>query len=543
MLPYPPPGACCGGQTGPPRTRASFNPESHSLLPCLPALAAVRSMSSNMLLHPEARGASVSVENSPRQQPRDAGQAENEASSGSDQDALSNSSGEEEEDREEEAANGFQSGGVARKGRRQRIHFDVEQLQALYHLPLKTDLLLMMHTLGMFAAEQLGICEAALKRICRRNRIDKWPYRQLSSVRRRIADLKGRRALLRADASEMRWHEQEENRSNPFLLPHEMSQGLRERSEDPGNSDAGSNSMDRVLFAAKLKLLNEEQTRIIRSAHEKRPKTRSSGSQSNPSGHYELPSLQHLTSVETQIAHPHALKMARRISQKRNAKTYERPGLSEEEIEEIREAFNLFDTDGSGTIDPKELKAAMQSLGFEAKNQTIYQMIGDIDKDGSGSIDFEEFLDMMTAKMSDKDSREDIQKVFNLFDDDQSGKISVSSPILARHPSPHIKIQANMALRLHARLGFAFSSGRRWASTSNVSRLRNTPHLKRKLGQHLLVSDSILDQIVAAAALPQLAASRAAADGRRRVLVLLPVADAHALVFRVAYTPHLAPSC
>ena len=48
-------------------------------------------------------------------------------------------------------------------------------------------------------------------------------------------------------------------------------------------------------------------------------------------------------------------------------------------------------------------------------------MIGDIDKDGSGSIDFEEFLDMMTAKMSDKDSREDIMKVFNLFDDDQSG--------------------------------------------------------------------------------------------------------------------------
>eukprot|EP00611_Tribonema_gayanum_P009293 TRINITY_DN19079_c0_g1_i2.p1 TRINITY_DN19079_c0_g1~~TRINITY_DN19079_c0_g1_i2.p1 ORF type:complete len:140 (+),score=28.17 TRINITY_DN19079_c0_g1_i2:152-571(+) len=99
---------------------------------------------------------------------------------------------------------------------------------------------------------------------------------------------------------------------------------------------------------------------------------------------------------------------------KRAAKTYERPGLSEEEIEEIREAFNLFDTDGSGSIDPKELKAAMQSLGFEAKNQTIYQMIADIDKDSSGAIDFEEFLDMMTAKMSDKDTREDIQKVSRL---------------------------------------------------------------------------------------------------------------------------------
>ena len=44
----------------------------------------------------------------------------------------------------------------------------------------------------------------------------------------------------------------------------------------------------------------------------------------------------------------------------------------------------------------------MQSLGFEAKNQTIYQMIADIDKDGSGTIDFDEFLDMMTAKMVSK---------------------------------------------------------------------------------------------------------------------------------------------
>ena len=99
--------------------------------------------------------------------------------------------------------------------------------------------------------------------------------------------------------------------------------------------------------------------------------------------------------------------------------------MSRDEIEEIKEAFDLFDTDGSGTIDPQELKAAMQSLGFEAKNATIYQMIGDIDASGDGQIDFEEFLDMMTAKMSDKDSREDIQKVFALFDDDTTGKITL----------------------------------------------------------------------------------------------------------------------
>merc|ERR1739848_263931 len=102
-------------------------------------------------------------------------------------------------------------------------------------------------------------------------------------------------------------------------------------------------------------------------------------------------------------------------------------GLSEEEIEEIKEAFDLFDTDGSGTIDPKELKSAMQSLGFEAKNQTIYQMVSDLDTDGSGAIDFEEFLDMMTARMSDKDTKEDINKVFRLFDDDKTGTITIQN--------------------------------------------------------------------------------------------------------------------
>jgi centrin-1 len=33
--------------------------------------------------------------------------------------------------------------------------------------------------------------------------------------------------------------------------------------------------------------------------------------------------------------------------------------LTEDEIEEIREAFNLFDTEGTNHVDPRELKAAM----------------------------------------------------------------------------------------------------------------------------------------------------------------------------------------
>ena len=77
-------------------------------------------------------------------------------------------------------------------------------------------------------------------------------------------------------------------------------------------------------------------------------------------------------------------------------------GLSKEEcgdirVASIREVFDHLDTDGSGTIDPREIKVAMQSLGFEAKNQTIYVLIGEVDRYGCGCIPFEVFLDLMSS--------------------------------------------------------------------------------------------------------------------------------------------------
>merc|ERR1712185_378276 len=54
----------------------------------------------------------------------------------------------------------------------------------------------------------------------------------------------------------------------------------------------------------------------------------------------------------------------------------------------------------------------------------LKKMVSDVDNDGNGTIEFAEFLSMMTGKMGEKDSREDIEKVFKLFDDDNTNKIS-----------------------------------------------------------------------------------------------------------------------
>mmetsp|Transcript_128018 Transcript_128018/g.235505 ORF Transcript_128018/g.235505 Transcript_128018/m.235505 type:complete len:142 (+) Transcript_128018:15-440(+) len=91
------------------------------------------------------------------------------------------------------------------------------------------------------------------------------------------------------------------------------------------------------------------------------------------------------------------------------------------------EAFDLFDTDGSGEIDSKELKVAMRSLGFEPTNEEIIRMIEEVDDDGSGSMQYDEFLILMTDKMLNRDPKDDMLKAFRLLDEHESGKITFQS--------------------------------------------------------------------------------------------------------------------
>eukprot|EP01066_Platyproteum_vivax_P008990 Platyproteum_vivax@DN390_c0_g1_i1.p1 len=101
-----------------------------------------------------------------------------------------------------------------------------------------------------------------------------------------------------------------------------------------------------------------------------------------------------------------------------------RTELTEEQKQEIKEAFNLFDADGNGTISTKELKVAMRALGFEPKKEEIKKMISEVDKDGNEMIQYSEFLELMTQKMAERDPRDEMLKAFRLFDDDETGKIS-----------------------------------------------------------------------------------------------------------------------
>lgn len=106
-----------------------------------------------------------------------------------------------------------------------------------------------------------------------------------------------------------------------------------------------------------------------------------------------------------------------------NAEDYASLTVPVEEVRDIKTAFDIFDGDLSGIVDPQELKRAFEQLGFQGSNKFVYQILAELDDDQSGGIDFAEFLRLATAKMGEKDSRAEIDKVWGSFDVNRSVKI------------------------------------------------------------------------------------------------------------------------
>ncbi|XP_040276129.1 centrin-3 [Bufo bufo] len=99
--------------------------------------------------------------------------------------------------------------------------------------------------------------------------------------------------------------------------------------------------------------------------------------------------------------------------------------LTEEQKQEIKDAFDLFDTDKDKAIDYHELKVAMRALGFDVKKADVLKILKDYDSESTGRITFDDFNEVVTDLILDRDPQEEMLKAFKLFDDDDSGRISL----------------------------------------------------------------------------------------------------------------------
>lgn len=100
--------------------------------------------------------------------------------------------------------------------------------------------------------------------------------------------------------------------------------------------------------------------------------------------------------------------------------------MTEEQIEEFREAFSLFDEEGKGQISNKLLITVLRALGNNPTEEEVEYMIREVDEDASGTIEFEEFLQMMANKMNSVNYEKIIWEAFKVYDRDGNGLISAA---------------------------------------------------------------------------------------------------------------------
>ncbi|CCF59500.1 hypothetical protein KAFR_0H00900 [Kazachstania africana CBS 2517] len=100
--------------------------------------------------------------------------------------------------------------------------------------------------------------------------------------------------------------------------------------------------------------------------------------------------------------------------------------LTNDQIRQYKEAFDLFDTDHSGSISATELATVMRSLGLNPDESEVEDLINEIDIDGNHEIEFNEFLTLMARQTDSGDSTQELIDAFKVFDKNGDGLISFS---------------------------------------------------------------------------------------------------------------------
>ncbi|XP_040380269.1 probable calcium-binding protein CML9 isoform X2 [Oryza brachyantha] len=102
--------------------------------------------------------------------------------------------------------------------------------------------------------------------------------------------------------------------------------------------------------------------------------------------------------------------------------------LTQEQVDECREIFDLFDGDEDGRIATGELVTVLRSLGQNVDEAEARRFLADAGvadaEDGAGGVDFAAFLAVAARKMVGGGvSEEELAACLDVFDDARSGVI------------------------------------------------------------------------------------------------------------------------
>ena len=101
--------------------------------------------------------------------------------------------------------------------------------------------------------------------------------------------------------------------------------------------------------------------------------------------------------------------------------------LSEQEICELHEAFNIFDVESDGSIEINSLMMLMNSLRQYPTKEELDKIIKEIDVNNEGQIYFNQFLKIMAKRLKNrkKDENKYLKSLFSSLDRNNNGLISL----------------------------------------------------------------------------------------------------------------------
>lgn len=80
------------------------------------------------------------------------------------------------------------------------------------------------------------------------------------------------------------------------------------------------------------------------------------------------------------------------------------PNLSDADIKLYADAFKEFDSDGSGSIDIKELAAVLDKIKTRYTQESLKAQIAQVDTDGNGTVEWSEFLSIIDNLLKGKNT-------------------------------------------------------------------------------------------------------------------------------------------
>jgi Ca2+-binding EF-hand superfamily protein len=103
--------------------------------------------------------------------------------------------------------------------------------------------------------------------------------------------------------------------------------------------------------------------------------------------------------------------------------------LTEEQIQMLRKAFDMFDREKTGQIETSMCGTILRTLGQTFDEGDLESIIEEVDADGSGQLEFDEFLTLCARFLVEEDAeamQQELREAFRLYDKEGNGYIKTS---------------------------------------------------------------------------------------------------------------------